>query len=78
MPPEKPQLTDDQEKLAELIAIKVAEKYVVIMKEYVSKEIQIHAFKCAAGKWGWFKSFISAVCGGVIVGLLLWITTRLF
>ena len=67
---------NEQEALAELIAIKVAEKYVLIMKEYVGKEITIHQFQCAAGKWGWCKSLLSAVTGGVAVGVIMWFITK--
>lgn len=67
---------DEQEKLAELIAIKVAEKYVVIMKEYVGTQIKMHAYQCAAGKFAWLKSFVSAITGGLIVGIVLWIIDK--
>lgn len=64
-------LDDEREKLAELIAIKVAEKYLVIVKEHVGREIALHKYQCAAGKWSWFNSLLSAVLGGVITGLVV-------
>lgn len=63
---------DEQEKFAELIAIKVSEKYLVVMKEHVSTQIKLHAFQCAAGKFAWVKSLVSAITGGTIVGLIMW------
>lgn len=63
----------EREDLAELISIKVAERYLTIVKEHVQTQITMHAYQCAAGKWGWFKSFVSAITGGVVVGLILWV-----
>lgn len=72
-----PTISDEErDKLAELIAIKVSERYFDLTKEYVGTQIKMHAYQCAAGKWGWFKSMASAVTGGVIVGLVLWIVKR--
>ena len=72
MPTDQHFSESEREKLAELIAIKVAEKYLVIVKEHVETTIKLHAFQCAAGKWGWFKSTLSAIMGGVMVGAILW------
>lgn len=66
MPPTKDEI--------KVIAQEVAEHYFGLMKEYVGKEIKLHIAQCAASKWGWFKSFLSGITGGVIVGIVVGIT----
>ena len=63
---------DEMEQVVELIAIRVAERYFGIMKEYINGQINLHTAQCAAAKYGWVKSIASAVLGGVIVGVIMW------
>jgi len=68
-----PHMNDhEQEKLAELIAIKVCEKYVLIMKDYVKKEVELHTLQCSVGKFTKALSVISAVICGCCVALFAW------
>lgn len=61
------------ERLAELVAIKVNEQYLKIVKEMIKSAVILHVAQCAAGKYAWLKSLGSAVVGGVVVGVILWI-----
>lgn len=61
------------ERLAELVAIKVNEQYLKIVKEMIKGAVTLHVAQCAAGKYAWLKSLGSAVVGGVVVGVILWI-----
>ncbi|MCK9519882.1 MAG: hypothetical protein M0R06_03295 [Sphaerochaeta sp.] len=65
-------MTEQQmNQLAELISIKTSERYMVIVKEHVATQIELHAANCAAKKYTWVKNLVSAIIGGVIVGLIV-------
>jgi hypothetical protein len=70
----------EQEKLAELIAIKVAEKYVIIMEKHVKTQIELHAAQCKAGKYSKVfcavLGFLGAVVGGCFVALFGWLLKK--
>ena len=69
-----PQPMNDHEKdaFAELIAIKVAEKYLLIMEKHVSTQIKLHKAECSVGKFTKVISVISAIFCGVCVALFSW------
>jgi len=62
----------DIERLAELIAIKVNERYLEIVKKMIAASIKLHVAECAAGKYLWIRSLVSSVVGGVVVGVILY------
>lgn len=64
------------EDLAELIAIKVSDRYFEFTKEYVATQVKLHTFQCAAGKFAWLKSLASAITGGIIVGIVMWFVNK--
>ncbi len=64
MPPTKDEIR--------LIAQEVGERYFGLMKEYVEKEVQLHAARCTAGKFSKIISIISAVIGGILVAMFNW------
>ena len=68
---------NDREKLAELIAIKVSEKYFLIMKEYIANEIRLHKAECTVGKSTKVMGFICAVFGGIFAAFLNWLLRKL-
>ena len=68
-----PHMNDhEQEKLAELIAIKVSEKYLIITEKHVSTQIKLHKAECTVGKCSKVISVISAIFCGVCVALFSW------
>jgi len=67
---------NDREKLAELISIKVAEKYFKITKEYIQKEIELHTLQCSNRKFSKVLAVVCAVIGGVCVGFFNWLLNK--
>jgi hypothetical protein len=64
------------ERLAELIAIRVNEKYLVITKDLIDDKIQTHEFKCEAGKFSKAMGIVFAVIGGSIVAGVSWVLRK--
>lgn len=63
----------DIERLAELISIKTADKYLEITKDFVANAIRLHAAQCEAKKFVSIKNFISGILGGIVVGIIIWL-----
>jgi hypothetical protein len=66
------------ETLAELISIKTADRYLVVTKELIAKEIKMHATTCENGKYKRVATAISALIGGGIATLLNMLIAWLF
>lgn len=64
------------ERLAELVSIKVSERYLLISKELVRSEINLHVVSCAAGKFTKIMGVVCAVIGGSAVALVNWIIKK--
>lgn len=64
------------ERLAELVAIKVSERYLVISKDVVKHAIQSHKFECRAGVFSRTMGVVCAVIGGCVVALFNWIIRK--
>ena len=64
------------ERLAELVSIKVSERYLLISKELVKSEIRLHVVSCAAGKFSKIMGIACAVIGGSAVALVNWILRK--
>jgi hypothetical protein len=58
-----------------VIAQEVAEHYFGLMKEYVTKEVQLHTAQCKANKYTKLMGLLYSVIGGVLVGLIMWVST---
>ena len=75
MPPQ-PMNAHDQDALAELIAIKVCERYVVIMEKYVQQEVKLHKAECSAAKFSKITGVVCAVIGGGCVAVINWMLRK--
>lgn len=64
------------ERLAELISIKTAEKYLEITEKYTNTQIRLHAAQCVAKKFVAVKNLVSGILGGVVVGLIIWLIKK--
>ena len=66
----------DIETLSELIATKVCEKYVLIMKDHVATRIQLHKAECSAGKFSKVMGVVCAVVGSACVAVINWLLRK--
>lgn len=64
------------ERLAELVAIKVSERYLIISKELVKNEIKLHVVSCAANKFSKIMGIVFAVIGGSCVAVVNWLLKK--
>jgi len=64
------------ERLAELVAIKVSERYLLISKELVEDKIELHVAECSARKFSKLMGVVYAVIGGSLVAAFNWILRR--
>ena len=64
------------ERLAELVSIKVSERYLLISKELVKNEIVLHVAQCKAGKFSKLMGVVCAVIGGSAVAIVNWILRK--
>lgn len=64
------------ERLAELVAIKVSERYLMISKEQMKNAIRTHHAECAAGKFSKLMGLVFAVIGGTAVAVVNWILKK--
>lgn len=60
-----------------VIAQEVAERYFGLMKEYVEKEVQLHAAQCSASKFSKLMGIVCAVIGGGCVAVVNWILRKI-
>lgn len=63
----------DIERLAELISIKTADKYLEITKEFIDNQIRLHSAQCEAKKFTSIKNLVSGILGGIVVGVIIWL-----
>jgi hypothetical protein len=67
----EPMMSDREiETLAELISIKTADRYLVVTKELIAKEIKMHATTCENGKFKKVATAIAAIVGGGVATIL--------
>lgn len=64
------------ERLAELVAIKVSERYLLINKAGMKAEIALHRAECKAGKFTKLMGVAYAIVGGVVVAVINWLLAR--
>jgi len=60
------------ERLAELISIRVNEKYLAITRTLIDEKIQTHKLECEAGKFSKVMGIVFAVIGGTVVAMVNW------
>lgn len=71
-------MTDTEiERLAELVAIKVNERYLVIAKDHIGTQINLHAANCVVAKTKTARGLIFGAIGGIIVAIFSWILSKL-